>query len=46
VAANWRERSFCGLQALEEQLGIKVEARKDSVDVLVVDHAEKTPTGN
>jgi uncharacterized protein (TIGR03435 family) len=32
--------------ALQEQLGIKVESRKDNVDMLIVDHAEKTPTEN
>lgn len=30
----------------QEQLGLKVEAKKDWVDVLIVDHAEKTPTAN
>ena len=34
---------FTGLQA---QLGVKLEPKKDNVDVLVVDHAEKTPTEN
>jgi uncharacterized protein (TIGR03435 family) len=34
------------ITALQEQMGLKVEARKDAVDVLVVDHAEKTPTEN
>jgi uncharacterized protein (TIGR03435 family) len=34
---------FTGLQDL---LGLKLEARKQSVDVLVIDHAEKTPTAN
>lgn len=34
---------FSGFQDL---LGLKLEARKQSVDVLVIDHAEKTPTGN
>ena len=34
---------FTGLQDL---LGLKLESRKESVDVLVVDHAEKTPTEN
>jgi len=34
---------FSGLQDL---LGLKLEARKQSVDVLVIDHAEKTPTAN
>jgi uncharacterized protein (TIGR03435 family) len=32
--------------ALQEQLGLKLEARKDMVDILVVDHIEKTPTEN
>ena len=32
--------------ALEEQLGLKLEARKGPVDILVVDSAEKVPTAN
>jgi uncharacterized protein (TIGR03435 family) len=32
--------------ALQEQLGLKLEGRKDAVDVLVIDHAEKTPIAN
>ena len=32
--------------ALEEQLGLKLEARKVPGEILVVDHCEKIPTGN
>ena len=32
--------------ALPEQLGLKLEVRKSPVDVIVVDHIERTPTGN
>lgn len=34
------------ITALQEQMGLKIESRKQEVDVLVVDHAEKTPTEN
>jgi uncharacterized protein (TIGR03435 family) len=34
------------ITALQEQLGLNFESRKDGLDVLVVDHAEKTPTAN
>ena len=32
--------------ALEEQLGVKLETRELTVTVLVVDHAERVPSGN
>ena len=32
--------------AIQEQLGLKLDARKGSVDLLVIDHVEKTPTEN
>lgn len=33
-------------EALEQQLGLKLESRKSMVDVLVIDHLEKTPADN
>jgi uncharacterized protein (TIGR03435 family) len=32
--------------AVEKQLGLKLTAGKSKLDVIVVDHAEKTPTEN
>jgi len=32
--------------ALQEQLGLRLESRKGPRDVLVIDHAERVPTGN
>jgi uncharacterized protein (TIGR03435 family) len=34
------------LEALEKQLGLKLEKKKVMVDVMIVDHIEKTPTEN
>jgi uncharacterized protein (TIGR03435 family) len=33
-------------QALQEQLGLKVQPRKSMADIFMVDHIEKTPTEN
>jgi uncharacterized protein (TIGR03435 family) len=32
--------------ALEEQLGLKLETRRGPVDVVVIDHVDRSPTGN
>ena len=32
--------------AIQEQLGLKLESKKQPVDIVIVDHAEKTPTEN
>jgi uncharacterized protein (TIGR03435 family) len=32
--------------AVQSQLGLKLEAKKGTIDVLVIDHAEKVPTEN
>ena len=34
------------VEAVQKQLGLRLEKRKGPVDVLVVDHAEKTPVAN
>ncbi|MGD0869847.1 MAG: TIGR03435 family protein [Bryobacteraceae bacterium] len=48
-AAAWDDASLPGssiFSALEEQLGLNLEARKAPVQVLVIDHCERVPTGN
>jgi uncharacterized protein (TIGR03435 family) len=32
--------------AIQQQLGLKMDAKKLAIEVLVVDHAEKVPTEN
>jgi uncharacterized protein (TIGR03435 family) len=32
--------------AVEQQLGLKLEPKKDSIEILVIDHAERVPIGN
>jgi uncharacterized protein (TIGR03435 family) len=34
------------LAALPDQLGLKLEAKKAPIDLVVIDHLEKTPTEN
>jgi uncharacterized protein (TIGR03435 family) len=34
------------MSALRDQLGLKLESRKEPVEILVIDHVEKNPTGN
>jgi len=33
-------------RALQEELGLKLEAKKMAVDLVVIDHAEKVPVEN
>ena len=32
--------------ALQQQLGVKLDSKKENVEILVIDHAEKAPTEN
>ena len=40
------ERASSLFTAIQEQLGLKLQAQKVTVDVLVVDHVERMPTEN
>ena len=44
IAPGWDPPSI--FNALQEQLGLKLEGRKGPVGLLVIDHVEKTPTAN
>jgi uncharacterized protein (TIGR03435 family) len=32
--------------SLQQQLGLRLDSKKIAFDVIVIDHADKTPTGN
>lgn len=32
--------------AVQQQLGLRFESKKDSIEILVIDHAERVPAGN
>jgi len=40
------EPGAAAFAAIQSQLGLKLEAKKSPIEILVVDHVEKTPTGN
>jgi uncharacterized protein (TIGR03435 family) len=44
--ADRMEAADAMIKAFEQQLGLRLESRKDSVEVLVIDHVEKAPTEN
>jgi uncharacterized protein (TIGR03435 family) len=49
AAANQQDKMDAAsamITALQEQMGLKLEGRKDWADVLVIDHAEKAPKEN
>ena len=46
VAASDNDAGPSLVEAVREQLGLKLEPKKGTVDVFVIDHVEKTPTEN
>ena len=34
------------ISALQEQLGLKLQSKKVAIDYPIIDHVDKTPTGN
>ena len=34
------------VDAVQLQLGLKLESKKEPIDILVIDHIDKVPTGN
>jgi uncharacterized protein (TIGR03435 family) len=41
-----KEDALSLLTAVQEQLGLRLEQKQGPIDVLVIDHVEKTPTEN
>jgi uncharacterized protein (TIGR03435 family) len=33
-------------KAVQDQLGLNLESKKDPIDILLIDHIDKTPTDN
>jgi uncharacterized protein (TIGR03435 family) len=40
------EEQYLFLKAMQDQLGLKLEKQKSQIEMLIIDHAEKMPTGN
>lgn len=49
MAVNQQDHMEAGdamIRALQEQMGLKLEGRKEAIDTLIIDHVEKIPTEN